>query len=696
MGVRLSLDSIGTQSIIPGKTLTIQLNAILTNNESTIIYSGSNLPEGAEVEALSGEFTWEPTPSDVGTHTVTLTARAAGLTDSETIEITVDPFAVFIDLIMPDTVVVSAADGAIVTVDTGGVYTKTKVLIFPNTLPGDRTIIIKAPDAADISADEINMVPSATDFVVVGSESGFTFDDDINVIIEYKDFEIENEESNMRVHVWDALLKIWKRVRGIQIVDIVNNTVTVITNHFSIFGVLEIDEAAEETEIGIGWNMVSIPLDPDEIDDPREIFADDIKSFRFEDKNSNIYEYNEVTNAWNVPSAIENGTGYILWGFKSGDVDIDGFAETGDISHSLSFTNSNGWHLLGNPYSVSVDWDTDMTLGAGISTTYYRWTGSGYKFYPGGGLTAAIAPWEGFFVNTSVDGESFDITYPGVSKRSHTDENILDWRIRFIAESGTAQDSHTYIGISDLASAEYDEFDKYELASLNNEFVSVYFPHTTWSLRPGNYTQDIRAMHGSSLEWTMAVAARSSSGTVTLNWTLPDEVDSDYDIALNNNRTQEEINMRERTSYTFTIPAVSQKSSSEKLAVNPDPSDLTAKLSQDGTHIEYFTVTLSKAENEESVNIPTTFYLNQNYPNPFNPSTTIEYGLPQSGHVELTVFNALGQKVLTLVNEDQPAGIQRVVWNGTNDRGIRVASGMYLYRIKANGTTNIKRLLLIK
>ena len=149
----------------------------------------------------------------------------------------------------PDTVVVSDVDGAIVTVDTGGVYTKTHVIVFPDALLDDKTIIMKPPDATDISADEIEKVPSTVDLVVVGSEDGFTFDDLINIIVEYKDFEVENDETNMRVHVLDKILIIWKRVRGDQIVNIVDATVTVITNHFSIFGVLEIDDLTEETPI---------------------------------------------------------------------------------------------------------------------------------------------------------------------------------------------------------------------------------------------------------------------------------------------------------------------------------------------------------------------------------------------------------------------------------------------------------------
>lgn len=75
--------------------------------------------------------------------------------------------------------------------------------------------------------------------------------------------------------------------------------------------------------------------------------------------------------------------------------------------------------------------------------------------------------------------------------------------------------------------------------------------------------------------------------------------------------------------------------------------------------------------------VPRDFYLAQNYPNPFNPSTTIEYGLPHESDVELMVINALGQKVTTLVNSRQAAGVHRVLWN-TNGH----ASGVYFMRLR--------------
>ena len=88
--------------------------------------------------------------------------------------------------------------------------------------------------------------------------------------------------------------------------------------------------------------------------------------------------------------------------------------------------------------------------------------------------------------------------------------------------------------------------------------------------------------------------------------------------------------------------------------------------------------------------------LGQNVPNPFNPSTEISFNLPQSGRASLKVFNVKGSLVRTLVDEDLPAGSQRVVWDGSDANSQPVASGVYFYRLEtANGALD-KRMLLIK
>jgi len=94
--------------------------------------------------------------------------------------------------------------------------------------------------------------------------------------------------------------------------------------------------------------------------------------------------------------------------------------------------------------------------------------------------------------------------------------------------------------------------------------------------------------------------------------------------------------------------------------------------------------------------MPRGFEVNQNYPNPFNPTTTISYDLPQSSHVSLEIFNVLGQRVRTLLEGDKPAGYYTATWDGSDNRGKGVASGIYFYRIKTGDFIETKKMVLLK
>jgi hypothetical protein len=94
--------------------------------------------------------------------------------------------------------------------------------------------------------------------------------------------------------------------------------------------------------------------------------------------------------------------------------------------------------------------------------------------------------------------------------------------------------------------------------------------------------------------------------------------------------------------------------------------------------------------------IPTAYSLHQNYPNPFNPSTNITYDIRTSANVEIVIYNMLGQKVRTLVNEQHPVGRYTISWDGTTGKGLRVGSGIYLYVLKAGTFTESKKMLLLK
>ncbi|MCG8607426.1 T9SS type A sorting domain-containing protein, partial [bacterium] len=94
--------------------------------------------------------------------------------------------------------------------------------------------------------------------------------------------------------------------------------------------------------------------------------------------------------------------------------------------------------------------------------------------------------------------------------------------------------------------------------------------------------------------------------------------------------------------------------------------------------------------------VPLTFDLEQNYPNPFNPETTIRYQLAQQGQVKIQIFNILGQRVRTLVDQVQPAGTFSVRWDATNDSGARVATGVYVYRMTTPDFVKSQKMLLLK
>ncbi len=105
----------------------------------------------------------------------------------------------------------------------------------------------------------------------------------------------------------------------------------------------------------------------------------------------------------------------------------------------------------------------------------------------------------------------------------------------------------------------------------------------------------------------------------------------------------------------------------------------------------------------QSVGAPTTTTsprstrLAQNYPNPFNPTTTIEYSLARTSHVELAIFDVTGRRIRTLVNGVQrPGEVAPQVWDGTNDGGVAVASGVYFYRLSTAEFTRTRKMVLLK
>ncbi|MEA1980687.1 MAG: T9SS type A sorting domain-containing protein, partial [candidate division Zixibacteria bacterium] len=96
-------------------------------------------------------------------------------------------------------------------------------------------------------------------------------------------------------------------------------------------------------------------------------------------------------------------------------------------------------------------------------------------------------------------------------------------------------------------------------------------------------------------------------------------------------------------------------------------------------------------DDDSNLGLPTEYSLTQNYPNPFNPTTTIEFSLPKASNVKLVVYNVLGQKVSSLIDEFMSAGVHSVEFDGKNN-----PSGIYFYRLEHEKGAETKKMVMIK
>jgi len=127
-----------------------------------------------------------------------------------------------------------------------------------------------------------------------------------------------------------------------------------------------------------------------------------------------------------------------------------------------------------------------------------------------------------------------------------------------------------------------------------------------------------------------------------------------------------------------------------------DTGDPDSPLDPDSSRADMGAFPFDKLSPTAWVPRPVEIALAQNTPNPFNPATTLRFALPHNGRVSLTIFDISGRLVRTLVDGRFDAGRHSAVWDGTDDAGRSVASGVYLYRLTADGRTLVRRLALLR
>ncbi|MFC2083437.1 T9SS type A sorting domain-containing protein [Bacteroidota bacterium] len=141
--------------------------------------------------------------------------------------------------------------------------------------------------------------------------------------------------------------------------------------------------------------------------------------------------------------------------------------------------------------------------------------------------------------------------------------------------------------------------------------------------------------------------------------------------------------------YHWTIPQIATENAQIRITMDNTGGDYV-DISGD------FTIHYSPTSVEEGGENPKTFKLLANYPNPFNPTTNIGYELSASNYIELMIYNQTGQEVRLLVNEQQHTNQYQIQWDGRDNAGKQVVSGVYIYRLKIGSFSQSRKMMLLR
>ena len=146
-------------------------------------------------------------------------------------------------------------------------------------------------------------------------------------------------------------------------------------------------------------------------------------------------------------------------------------------------------------------------------------------------------------------------------------------------------------------------------------------------------------------------------------------------------------------SYTFTTNNVTLGTAAPELHILGSTDDDSSAV-----HIDeiWYNETPTAMGISDDAPIASSYKLGQNYPNPFNPTTHIRFNIPETGLVNITIYDMLGRQVKTLINHTQDAGYRSIIWDATNDYGKPVSAGIYLYQIQTGDFIQTKKMVLLK
>ena len=446
----------------------------------------------------------------------------------------------------------------------------------------------------------------------------------------------------------------------------------------------------------------------------------------------NVLYYNESypgtdLQRWRQPqNSTENvvqGTGYYLYAF--GDIASDGryndaLPDTIDIGGSEFMGNQNngtefkfnvtytanadtGWNLIGNPFGATLNWDdaSNWTEKVNIDNTVYVWdknaNGGNGEYLVWNGVTGSlgnglIAPFQGFWIKANAPSPSLiadlDIKSTGGTfyKRNNKEKDELDElrdspTLGFTLKNDQSE-KESFIMFSEQGLVGKDRFDAYQLEPFTDTYLELYTKHKDGSPLVINH---LPRKFGKELEIPIYIDAFKNgagiSGAFEISLSSLNNIPESWEIKLENLSNGNENILQQGESINFSFNSTDTK--------NKATTGYKVKQNKQSSSPQFI---LKISPGDDADGVPSEFKLKQNYPNPFNPSTTFVFELPVQSPVTLEVYDILGRKVTSVIqNITYQAGSYDVFWDASS-----LASGIYLYRITTTEGVLVKKMTLIK
>ncbi|KAA3661182.1 MAG: T9SS C-terminal target domain-containing protein, partial [Calditrichaeota bacterium] len=428
------------------------------------------------------------------------------------------------------------------------------------------------------------------------------------------------------------------------------------------------------------YQLISIPyiLDAPQID---SIFVDDLGPYKI--NTWRLFDYDPTAPSgqrWlegDTARPFIPGRSYFMITKEKNLVYDAGPGKTLCTMRPDSIEVFEGWNLVATPFDFAIDTASLSLVNSNLEIVPYAFN-SGWE------IASNLQPWSGYalYITRAAGANPDDPMYLVVQPneagestgKSNTPAMAAEWTIQISAWAGKSRDLHNWIGVKQSSQAGYDDHERAE-PPIIGRYVSVSFLHPEWQQLTDRFSTDFRAPDLNEFVWDIDVRCNAINEIVELAFDLDSNVPQNASIYLIDEEQQRIQDLRKENHYQF----VAKTSGSKKLKLAVGDANFVEKTAG------------------ELALIPKDFAVMQNFPNPFNPETTLRFNLPTDGQVRISIFNQLGQKVATPINNEQlPAGYHNLIWQATGRSGKNLPSGLYFARVQFGNDVIVKKMLLLR